>query len=315
MVNNYGGTKAAETEDFDKQKAAKKNEQKTRITWWGKPVAVVVLTIIFSCSDALVLYSIMDAALTQSAVMGIVMALSVAVVLNVIPIIIAQYIHKAIYKTEKYALLLSIIFVAGFLLLFAMTVHLRFAYSDMYGQEAQMMQLENTVSDEDLYATEYRQDNTNNSKGDAVVLLLAICPLITSIINFGLAYITDDELRSRKEFLEVRKIEIKSAINELEAALAQMNRNVERDLELDKSMMLAARQDVIARGEMLKSIARCMLAQYLADPSAISKISGEIRVNNSDLVQETTEGVLIPENNSNEYIQTNNDVLRAESVA
>ena len=39
-------------------------------------------------------------------------------------------------------------------------------------------------------------DAGSDTKGLAVVLLLSVEPLVTSIVNFGLAYISDDEVRA-----------------------------------------------------------------------------------------------------------------------
>ena len=80
--------------------------------------------------------------------MSIVMAFGVAVVLNILPLVIAKFLHGAIYKTTKHGLTMFAVFVAGFLLVYGGTVYLRFAYSDMYEQENQSMTLENTVSEE-----------------------------------------------------------------------------------------------------------------------------------------------------------------------
>lgn len=48
--------------------------------------------------------------------MSIVMAFGVAVVLNILPLVIAKFLHGAIYKTTKHGLTMFAVFVAGFLL-------------------------------------------------------------------------------------------------------------------------------------------------------------------------------------------------------
>lgn len=68
------------------------------------------------------------------------------------------------------------IFIAGFVLIYAGTVYLRFAYSDMYGQYNQVTALENTVSNESIDLS-LGGSLSGNSKGIAVVLLLSISPL------------------------------------------------------------------------------------------------------------------------------------------
>ena len=116
--------------------------------WWSNGKANLLLVPIFSAMDGTVLYSIMEECFLQSALMSIVMSFGVAVVLNVLPLVIAKFLHGAIYKTTKHGLTMFAVFVAGFLLVYGGTVYLRFAYSDMYEQENQSMTLENTVSEE-----------------------------------------------------------------------------------------------------------------------------------------------------------------------
>ena len=277
MMQNYGGVKAAEREnDYSKRMEGIDKEHKVEDSWWATSKANLVLVPIFSIMDGMVLFSIFDACLTQSAAMGIVMAFGVAVVLNVLPLIIAKFAHQAIYKTKRQALTMLLISITGFFLIFGGTVVLRFAYSDMYETESQSIQLENTVSNETTIESE--TDENSKNKSIAVVILLSLSPLVTSIIGFGIAFISDDEVRRRFEYHERRDIELDEAISDLEAAIETMNSDVERDIKLDEDSMNAAIEEIIARADTLKALARHYLAEYLADPRATSKLSAEMRL-------------------------------------
>lgn len=281
MMQNYGGVKAAEREnDYSKRMEGIDKEHKVEDPWWATSKANLILVPIFSIMDGMVLFSIFDACLTQSAAMGIVMAFGVAVVLNVLPLIIAKFAHQAIYKTKRQALTMLLICLTGFFLIFGGTVVLRFAYSDMYETESQSMQLENTVSNETT--TEVEDDEDSKNKSIAVVILLSLSPLVTSIIGFGIAFISDDEVRRRFEYHERRDIELDEAISDLEAAIKTMNSDVERDIQLDEDAMNAAIEEIIAKADTLKALARHYLAEYLADPRATSKLSAEMRLQNAD---------------------------------
>lgn len=276
-MQNYGGVKAAEREnDYSKRMEGIDKEHNVEDPWWATSKANLILVPIFSIMDGMVLFSIFDACLTQSALMGIVMAFGVAVVLNVLPLIIAKFAHQAIYKTKRQALTMLLISITGFFLIFGGTVVLRFAYSDMYETENQSMQLENTVSND--IAEESESDETSKNKSIAVVILLSLSPLVTSIIGFGIAFISDDEVRRRFEYHERRDIELDEAISDLEAAIETMNSDVERDIQLDEDSMNAAIEEIIARSDTLKALARHYLAEYLADPRATSKLSAEMRL-------------------------------------
>ena len=150
-IHNNGGCDAlTQKVTYSDRKSERQGFHKSGMPWWTSGKANLILVPIFSAMDGMVLFSIFDECLTQSALMGIIMAFGVAVVLNILPLIIARFVHAAFEKTAKNAVLMMSIFIAGFLLIYGGTVYLRFAYSDMYGQESQSMELENTVSDEEL---------------------------------------------------------------------------------------------------------------------------------------------------------------------
>ena len=162
------------------------------------------------------------------------------------------------------------------------TVYLRFAYSDMYEQENQSMTLENTVSEEKVEnGTENVQEiSEKRRKSMAVVTLLSISPLITSLLGFAIAYVSDDEIRRKVECLELEKIEIDEKISEIDAAIAQMEHymeeGIERELTFDEQAMNAAEDEIIARGNVMKAQARFILAEFLSNPQATTKLSEEM---------------------------------------
>lgn len=266
---------------YEERTHERKKFHETGMPWWTSGRANLILIPIFSAMDGMVLYSIFDECLTQSAAMGIIMAMGVAVVLNVLPLVIAKFLHAVFDKTAKHANVMVSIFLAGFILIYGGTVYLRFAYSDMYGQENQSTTLENTVSNEESVTTE-KDSVADNAKGIAVVVLLSISPLITSLLGFGIAYVGDDETRKKVEYLEIEKIEIEEKISDTQAAIKQLeyvvNEEIEKDLELDAEAMNAVIGETITRCNVLKALARLYLAEYLKNPSATSKISQEMRV-------------------------------------
>lgn len=184
--------------------------------------------------------------------------------------------------TENLMATMFAVFVAGFLLVYGGTVYLRFAYSDMYEQENQSMTLENTVSEEKVEnGTENVQEiSEKRRKSMAVVTLLSISPLITSLLGFAIAYVSDDEIRRKVECLELEKIEIDEKISEIDAAIAQMEHymeeGIERELTFDEQAMNAAEDEIIARGNVMKAQARFILAEFLSNPQATTKLSEEM---------------------------------------
>ncbi len=272
VSNNYGGVPAAQSEPYELMGESKRKKHKTEDAWWASPIVIIILTIAFSAMDGLVLYSVMDKAMMQNMLLSIITAGGIALVLNIIPLLVAKFIHQAIYKTKRFALTWAIVSIVAFIILFAGTVYLRFVYKDMYGTNL-TSQLVNTVSSDDADKNVQKSDG---EKALAVVILLAVEPLATSIANFLLAFLSDDEVRKRIEFLEIREIELCEAISDLRAAIATMEHDIAQELAMDERAMLAAIQQVASRCNILKADARNMLAEYVKEPSAISMLSNEL---------------------------------------
>ena len=123
-------------------------------------------------------------------------------------------------------------------------------------------------------------ENKKEAESKAVVTLLSISPLITSLLGFAIAYVSDDEIRRKVECLELEKIEIDEKISEIDAAIAQMEHymeeGIERELTFDEQAMNAAEDEIIARGNVMKAQARFILAEFLSNPQATTKLSEEM---------------------------------------
>lgn len=153
---------------------------------------------------------------------------------------------------------------------------------------------------------ESNADAGTNPKGFAVVLLLSVEPLVTSLVNFGLAFISDDELRERINHLRKRRLELAECEGDLRAYMAtveeaELRRN--RLLLSDHRQKLAAREEIHARCCVLKAVARTLLAEYLRDPESASYVVSSMedvqQINQNQtltLPEAEAEAVGLPEN-------------------
>lgn len=251
-----------------------KKLQETEFAWWSGPVFIVFLTISMSVLDAFVLYDILDQAMTQAEYMGKIVSFGIALILNMLPLLIAKFTHQAMYGIKRGTAAWAIIAAMSFLVLFGSTVGLRFAYKDQYG-ESSSYHITNEVSVEESIDT----DEESDPKGIAVVLLLSVEPLVTSLVNFCLAYISDDELRERINQLRRRRYELMEAESDLKAYLATMEpAELRRDqlLQLDHECKRASEDEIRARCRLLKAQARIYLAEYLKDPEGASYVTSSL---------------------------------------
>lgn len=272
-LNN--GVHAMQTEDYQLPIQAEYTLQKTDQAWWASPPVIVTLTVFLSILDALVLYDIMDAAMVQSAWLGMLVAIGIALVLNVIPLVIAKLLHQAIYRLKRYAGTMAALLLAAFVLLFSGTVYLRFAFSERYEPDNTTDTLVNTMEDTGEAEADPETQAKNEAQANAVVVLLSVEPLVTSAANFVLAFLSDDELRARINRLRVRRLELLEDISDLQAAKSNLESDRQRLLALDQARYLAAQRVLDDRCQILRTRARFLLAQYLADPSSISRLSAQ----------------------------------------
>lgn len=269
------GVHAMQTEDYQLPIQAEYTLQKTDRAWWASPPVIIALTVFLSLLDAAVLFDIMDAAMVQSAWLGVLVAVGIALVLNIIPLVIAKLIHQAIYKLKRYAGTMAALLLAAFVLLFSGTVFLRFAFSERYEPDNTGDTLVNTMEDSGEESVDTETQAKNEAQANAVVLLLSVEPLVTSMADFVLAFLSDDELRARINRLRVRRLELLEDISDLQAARSNLEGDCQNLLALDEERYQAARQVLDDRCQMLRTRARTLLAQYLADPSSISCLSAQ----------------------------------------
>lgn len=228
-----------------------------------------------SVLDAMVLYDIMDLATTQSENLGKIICFGIALILNMLPLLIAKFVHQAMYKIKRGAAVWALLSTIAFFTLFAATVFLRFSYQDQYGNRS-ASPFKNEAEVETTEEADTDTDAGSDTKGLAVVLLLSVEPLVTSIVNFGLAYISDDEVRALLNHLRKRRLELAECESDLNAYLATREPAEERCKKLalmDDNSKKAAQDRVLARCEILKSRAHLYLAEYLGDSKGASYVT------------------------------------------
>ncbi len=279
-VKNFGGSEILNNtnEYSDERKVMQRRDKAGRLAWEsGKVNMIAVLG--FSFTDALVIYNIIDAGITDNALMVLAVSFMLAFVLDLLPVYIAKFCRQMKYRIEKNAKLFLILALSMYFILFSAIFYLRFVFSDMYGQEEQIMALENTVSNESVMSEE--QPSEGNRKGNALILVLSLLPMGTSVVCFFIAYASDDEITKKMELLRQEIDDNKRQKSEVEAAVLQkrcrVEAGIEPELNEDARLMEAAKADILHRGEILKSLTRKYLEEYLSDPSAITRISQEMR--------------------------------------
>ena len=272
IVTDYG-IDALKSEGYSrfKEYLNKENNEGSLIT---KPWIYIPLAIGLSFVDGIVIYGLTNISMQQNALMGYLMAFTLALVLNVVPLIMGQYIHHVIYRTRKYSLVAAVACLLIFVATYATTINLRYQYKDLYG-EGSVDRIVNQVDIEDETDNEVENETPKDNKALAVFWLLAIEPLATSIMNLFLGLMGDNSMKKRIYSLKMRQIELYEAKSDCEAAIADMDLDVERIINIDYEKSLIMKEKIHALQSSLKAVARQILAEELGDPTSISKLCGD----------------------------------------
>lgn len=266
------GVKASQAEDYKLRKEGRKEIQNSDVSFWSHSIVIIVATVGFALLDAIVLYNLFDKVLDQSSYLGILMSFGIAILLNAIALPTSRYIHQAIYGIKR-AKGFAILCIIVFMLLYLGTCGLRIANADMYEQSVAMPSLQN-----DLSSTEesVELDGKMKFKANVTAAFMCIEPLCTTVVIFLLSFFNDDELRKRIEKEEIRKIEMEEAIGDLKASISSMEANELLLLQEDERARETAIQDLNARANKLKAIARKLLAEYLQSAGASSELNHQL---------------------------------------
>ena len=266
------GVKASQAEDYKLRKEGRKEIQNSDVSFWSHSLVIIVATVGFAFLDAIVLYNLFDKVLDQSSYLGILMSFGIAILLNAIALPTSRYIHQAIYGIKR-AKVLAILCIIVFMLLYLGTCGLRIANADLYEQSVSMPSLQN-----DLSSTEenVEPDGKMKFKANVTAAFMCIEPLCTTVVIFLLSFFNDDELRKRIEKEEIRKIEMEEAIGDLKASISSMEANELLLLQEDERARETAIQDLNARANKLKAIARKLLAEYLQSAGASSELNHQL---------------------------------------
>ena len=268
----HKGVKASQAEDYKLRKEATKDIQNSDVSFWSQSYVIIAFTLGFACLDAIVLYNLFDKVLDQSANLGMLMAIGIAILLNAIALPTSKYIHQAIYGIKR-AKIWAILCISVFGLLYLGTCGLRIANADMYEQSSVMSSLRN-----DLASGEEMEADKENMKVKAYWTAGFMCiePLCTTLVIFLLSFFKDDDLRKKIEKEELRKIEMEEAIADLKASISSMEASEVMLLEEDECARESAVQELKARANRLKSISRKLLAEHLKSASAASELNHQL---------------------------------------
>lgn len=221
MATTMGTTKL-ERDEFSNAKAIKptsivesiKNIYFDIKPWYKKTWVSLLTTFILTSADFVNLKGIFEKTINGS---GVLMAIVSAYILNFIAIVAVDSIKDMCYGfgTKKSNIVATICSFATFIGLFALTAWLRFAARDLTFKNA--VEIQSLVLDSSSTTID-----PNDPKAIALSFFLMFLPLITTVTNGLLAWISYDPVAVRLYKLEVEIAKQMTAITETEHAVYQL---------------------------------------------------------------------------------------------
>ena len=240
--------------------------------WWQKRLTIIFLVIGLSCLDAVTLYTVIDTVMVENQYISKFMVGGISLALNFIPLIAGHLIQKKYYGLSRIPIWMLAALAVTFLLLFATTFYLRWETRELNFSGAESLIVDSAA----INTFNSPSVDQNSAVATALTFLLGILPLITSIINLYLGFISDDPILRKINKLRLRRIELSETLSDLEAARCEMERDRTGQLmALEADRFMCAKAEIMSRCANMKSYARLRLAEKLGQPDQISKLIEE----------------------------------------
>ena len=267
-----GGVPATNNLPYPNLVDGEKSLQICDLPFWQRTVVIIFLVVGLSCLDAVTIFTVIDNVMVENQYISIFLVGGLALTLNFIPLIVGHILRKRYYGLARYPLWSLLALGLTFLLLFALTVYLRWETRELNFSGTEGLIID-TTSQNSFSAQTASKDGPIAT---AVTLLLATLPLITSIINVYLGYISDDPVLKKIHKLRLRRIELMATIADLRAAKSEMeNDRIGRLTLLDSERFGFTKEEIMARCENMRCYVRFRLAEHLGQPEQITKLTEE----------------------------------------
>lgn len=275
MTNKNHEIKALEREGYELPKQAFAKVKHSVNGFWLSVKAQIVLTLVLTLCDGVVLFTLMDYVMMQNQFLGYITTVTFAFVLNFSAIIAAFILRHAIYKTQRAMWPLFGVTIVAFILLAGCITNLRYRAPEMYEAPSGTIELVNTVDVNDSPETLSVPDS-HLERNYAIILLLSVSPVVTSLLNFLITFICADPVKSEYEALQLRNLELKEELSEIRSALLTMESIEDQALSTLKAVLKAEIGELIGRAHEMRAIAIQELESNLkGNHDAISVLSAE----------------------------------------
>lgn len=257
--------------------AAREAVQGSHRAWYMSSAAAIIVAIIFSVLDASTLFTQFDTAMNSAMTIIWVVTAGICIAENFVPMLAASYWHQCYtlqLRGRKYKILFGVA-VGVSVLLLSTLMYMRWATRNAA--------IDTSVSGLSGAAAGYAPEQTNSGVRDSLAAVLSIVPWITSCITFMMAYFTDNPLEKRRHALQLKILETKERLTDLNATLKEVEEHDLGTLEdLVKAEYLAALAALEEIASGWEALSRRKLMEKIGTPQAISRLSDKAETTSVD---------------------------------
>lgn len=244
--------------------------------FWMHSVTIALLVLGLSLLDAATLYTVFDGLMHGNYGLKLFLTLGCAVVLNIIPLIVARFVHLYRYHRDGVKLWAVLALCVLFLVLFCTTFYLRWqTRATTFGTLQTGVQIETKATGaaggekEEALSTD-----PNSPDAIALTVFLGVMPMITSAINFALGYLNDDPMKRKLEQLRYQRAVLAEQVDVMNAAELELDQDWASILAgLEEARLDAAREEVRRGSDAIRALGRLALAKKLGDADSISELT------------------------------------------
>lgn len=238
---------------------------------------ILLLTILFAFTDSLALYNILSIVFVQSAIMSLVICITLATLLDTLPLPLGDALLELVtakdWKRRGEVIVKSVVLVGAFITILVLISNLRMAnrdsYMDQSGVEGYVNYADSTedIVSEEATAEEYNE--VDYSKANALINMLNLEPILTSIVLLVFAFnrartLYFNELAEELIDVNMQYEEQKEKKTELEGKIIVLEDPVDlrpfNEIQYNNKLL-----QIDAESDMKKIEFRDVLKEYLQD--------------------------------------------------
>lgn len=238
---------------------------------WFRQAVVLAMVVILFLMDWINQFSAFDAVLTESQWIGMMLSLCLALIFNVIPLILGKFIKDYQYHRGSHSRKPMLFLVATFFLVFAVSVTFRWNT-----RELSFAAVSSVATNSSVAGASRESTSTGDEPGAiCLTILLAILPLITSIVSTFLGYVSSDPILDKLNFYKRRMYELYEAKKDSCAAIEELKERMGQIEQYEYESYCNARAQVLAKVHYLESLAMKRLEEEIGNPDAVNYLSEE----------------------------------------